>query len=125
MLQPHKFLVTLSLLLLTSCSLFRDRVEVVVQTEYIDRIIPKQTRPRGIVTYPVKFFAVTEETFEDFKVRFEDEYTSFVFFALSVPDYENLALNMAEIKRYIEQQTVLIVYYEDSIKPKENDDETN
>ena len=69
--------------------------------------------------------SVTEETFEDFKVRFEDEYTSFVFFALSVPDYENLALNMAEIKRYIEQQTVLIVYYEDSIKPKENDDETN
>jgi hypothetical protein len=41
-----------------------------------------------------------------------------------VPDYENLSLNMAEIKRYIEQQTILIGYYEDSIKPKEND-ETN
>ena len=123
--QQHKFLVTLSLLLLTSCSLFSDKVEVVVQTEYVDRIIPTQVRPRGITTYPVKFFAVTEENFEEFKATFEDEYTSFVFFALSVPDYENLSLNMAEIKRYIEQQTVLIVYYEDSIKPKENDDKTN
>jgi len=45
-----------------------------------------------------------------------------VFFALSVPDYENLSLNMAEILRFIEQQTSLLIYYEDSIKPKDDED---
>ena len=109
---------------LTGCSLFGPG-EVVVQTEYVDRIIPIQTRPRGITTYPIKFFAVTEENFEEFKATFEDEYTDFVFFALGVPDYENLSLNMAEIRRYIEQQQTLIIYYEDSIRPNEMINEEN
>ena len=39
----------------------------------------------------------------------------FVFFAISVPDYENLSLNMSELKRYIDQQKTIIVYYEKSI----------
>jgi hypothetical protein len=36
-------------------------------------------------------------------------------------DYENLALNIAEIKRYINQQTEIIVYYEKAVteEPKE------
>jgi len=118
MMQPHKSLAILSLLLLTSCNWLWPR-EVVVQTEYVDRTIPIQVRPKGIVTYPVKFFVVTEENFEEFKATFEDEYSSFVFFALGVPDYENLSLNMAEIRRYIEQQKTLILYYENSIKPNE------
>ena len=116
--QLHKYLVISSLLLLTNCSLISPK-EIVVQTEYLERTIPLQPRPKGISTYPMKFFAVTDENFEEFKTTFEDEYTDFVFFALSVPDYENLSLNMAEIRRYIEQQTTLIVYYEDSIKPTE------
>jgi hypothetical protein len=95
----------------------------VVQTEYVAQNIPIQPRPVGIDTYPIKFFAVTEETFEEFKATFVDEYTDLVFFALSVPDYENLSLNMAEIRRFIEQQTTLIVYYEDSISPEETKDE--
>jgi hypothetical protein len=48
-----------------------------------------------------------------------------VFFALSVPDYENLSLNMAEILRFIEQQTSLLIYYEDSISPTERDEDEN
>jgi len=34
---------------------------------------------------------------------------------LSVPDYENLSLNIGELKRYIEQQKTIIIYYEQSI----------
>ena len=106
----------------TSCSLIGPR-EVVVQTEYVERVIPIQTRPRGITTYPINFYAVTEENFEEFTATFEDENSDFVFIALSVPDYENLSLNMAEIRRFIEQQTTLIVYYEDSISTEETEDE--
>jgi len=36
-------------------------------------------------------------------------------------DYENLALNVAELRRYINQQTEIIVYYEKAVtdEPKE------
>jgi len=113
-----KIFLVVGVIFLTGCSLLGPG-EVVVQTEYVDRVIPIQARPRGITTYPIKFFAVTEENFEEFRATFEDEYTDFVFFALGVPDYENLSLNMAEIRRYIEQQRTLILYYEDSIRPNE------
>jgi len=34
-------------------------------------------------------------------------------------DYELLALNIAEIRRYLNQQKEIIVYYEKAVKPKE------
>tara|TARA_Y100000310_G_C20392455_1_gene673471 strand:- start:247 stop:393 length:147 start_codon:yes stop_codon:yes gene_type:complete len=45
----------------------------------------------------------------------------FLFYVLSVRDYETLALNMAEIKRYIEQQKQIIIYYEKAVTPKEEE----
>jgi len=61
------------------------------------------------------FWVVTEQNFEEFKTKFIDKNTEFLFYGISVRDYENLALNMAEIKRYIEQQKEIIIYYEDAI----------
>jgi hypothetical protein len=65
--------------------------------------------------YPIQFYAVTAENYEEFKAKFEKENSDLVYFALSVPDYENLSLNMGELKRYIEQQKTIIIYYEQSI----------
>lgn len=64
----------------------------------------------------VKFYAVTPENMEEFIVRFEEESGTTVFFAMSVPDYENMSMNVAELRRYINQQKALIVYYEESIE---------
>ena len=36
-------------------------------------------------------------------------------------DYETLSLNMAEIKRYIEQQKQIIIYYEEAIVPEKEE----
>tara|TARA_B110000977_G_scaffold199766_1_gene288138 strand:- start:809 stop:955 length:147 start_codon:yes stop_codon:yes gene_type:complete len=41
------------------------------------------------------------------------------FVALSVKDYENLALNVAELRRFINQQKEIIIYYEKAMKPDE------
>jgi len=41
------------------------------------------------------------------------------YIAISVKDYENLSLNFAELRRYIEQQKEIIVYYEEAVKPEE------
>ena len=63
----------------------------------------------------VKFYAVTPENLEEFLQTFEEESGVTVFFAISVPDYENMSLNVAELRRYINQQKAVILYYEDSI----------
>ena len=53
---------------------------------------------------------------EEFLAKFEEEAGVNVFFAMSVPDYENMSLNVGELRRYINQQKALIVYYEESIE---------
>ena len=74
--------------------------------------------PRPINMNDIKFYVVTIDTFEEFKIRFEKDNGQFLFYAISVRDYETLALNMAEIKRYLEQQKQIIIYYEKAVTPK-------
>tara|TARA_Y100000004_G_scaffold29766_1_gene30862 strand:+ start:1656 stop:2003 length:348 start_codon:yes stop_codon:yes gene_type:complete len=99
--------------LISGCSLIPKEVQV--QTKIVERQIPIQGHPKGVTMYPVTFYAVTEQNYEEFKEKFKNENADLVFFALSVPDYENLSLNMAELKRYIDQQKTIIIYYEQSI----------
>jgi len=66
----------------------------------------------------IYFYIVTEDTFDEFKERFVKEQGDFLFYAISVRDYETIALNMAELKRYIEQQQLIIIYYEKAVAPK-------
>ena len=106
-------------LLLSSCSSFPQLKQIEVKTVEVERNIPKQNRPRQLDMSSIKWYVVTPENFEDFKKRFTDENGDLVGYVLSVRDYETLALNMAEIKRYIEQQKQIIIYYEKAIKPRE------
>ena len=69
------------------------------------------------------FWIVTEQNFEEFKNRFVKENGDLVGYVLSVRDYETLALNMAEIKRYIQQQKHIIIYYEKAVAPKPKKEE--
>ena len=62
---------------------------------------------------------VTPDTYLAFKTRFEKENGDLLFYAISVRDYETLALNMAELKRFLEQQKQIIIYYEKAVAPKE------
>ena len=44
----------------------------------------------------------------------------FVIYGLDPASFKNLALNFEQIKRYIEQQKEVILYYEEAVKPKED-----
>lgn len=98
--------------------------KVVVKTDYVEKEIPIQPHPKGVTVYPTYFYTVNEENLEEFLERFEKENGDIVFFAISVPHYENLSLTMAELKRYIGQQKSLILYYEDSIAKQELPEDT-
>ena len=106
-------------LLISSCSSWPKLKQIEIKTVQVERVIPTQNRPRPININNIKFYVVTSENFEDFKKRYEKDNGEFLFYALSVRDYETLAINMAEIKRYIEQQKQIIIYYEKAVKPKE------
>ena len=109
----------LLLLLSSGCSTFKNIIPLEIRTVEVERKIPIQKRPRPITLNDIYFYVVTEDTFEEFKKRFEKENGDFLFYAISVRDYETLALNMAELKRFLQQQKQLIIYYEKAVKPKE------
>ena len=54
---------------------------------------------------------------------FQEQYGEVALVVLSMQDYQNLALNVAEMRRYINQQTQIIVYYEDALTPEPNKDD--
>ena len=110
----------LLLLLSSGCSTFKDIIPLEIRTVEVERKIPIQKRPRPITLNDIYFYVVTEDTFEEFKKRFEKENGDFLFYAISVRDYETLALNMAELKRFLQQQKQLIIYYEKAVTPREN-----
>ena len=110
----------LPLLLLSSgCSSWREVLPVEIKTVEVERKIPTQKRPRAVKMNDVYFYVVTEENFAAFKERFQKENGDLLFYALSVRDYETISLNMAELKRFIDQQQQIIVYYEKAVAPKE------
>ena len=108
-------------LILSSCSSWPELKQIEVKTVEVERNIPIQNRPRQLDMSSIKWYVVTPENFEDFKKRFTDENGDLVGYVLSVRDYETLAINMAEIKRYIEQQKEIIIYYEEAVKPSKKD----
>ena len=112
-------------LLLSSCGYLRKpEKEIIVQTVEVQKVIPVQPQPKPIDMTDVKFYVVTEENYDEFKEKFMKRNNDFVFYVVSVHDYENLALNMSELYRYIKQQKEIVIYYEKAVtdKPQEKPD---
>ena len=110
-------------LLVSSCSSWPKLTQIEIQTVEVERNIPIQNRPRQLDMNDIHFYVVTEQNFEEFKKKFVKENGDLVGYVLSVRDYETLAINMAEIKRYIEQQKQIIIYYEKAVSPKKEEPE--
>ena len=112
-------LLLLPLILLSSgCTTWNPLKRIEIKTVEVDRVIPTQNRPRPVKMNDIHFYVVTEQNFEEFKKRFVKENGDLVGYVLSVRDYETLALNMAELKRYLIQQKEIILYYENAVAPK-------
>lgn len=123
-----KFLQISSLLLvyllISGCAMFRGPEDrVVVQTKILERQIPLQANPKPVTLGEPTFYVVTEENFDEFIEKYKKENGDpWVFYAMSVRSYETLALNVAEIRRYLEQQKQIIIYYENAVKNNNTED---
>lgn len=108
------FAILSSLLLLSACNTTQ---KTITQTKYIKRSVPIQAHPRRVNMKNVKFYVVTESNLDQFLKRFRRANGEVVFVAVSIKDYENLSLNIADLRRYIKQQREIVVYYEKSLTP--------
>lgn len=89
--------------------------------------IPTVAQPKPLQLNDTRVFVVTKDNYDEFVKEFTDTYGDLAFVALSMKDYENLALNIADIKRYLEQQKEIILYYEKAVtdKQEESNDENS
>lgn len=115
-----KILVALGMLpFLAGCSLLTPEPKVQVVTEIQKTTVPTVARPKPINLTDTRLYVVNEDNLEDFLKEFEEVNGNRAFVAFSVKDYENLSLNIAELRRYINQQGEIIVYYEEAVSKTE------
>lgn len=118
-----KKLLLLSIVLLSGCSMFPKAPEVVTKPVVAEKPKLVVTQPAPVSQLPVTWIVLTKDNFESKLKELSDKGETFVFFAITPQGYQNLSLNIAELRRYIQQQQAVIVtiknYYEPEQKPAE------
>ena len=108
------FLVLLSLLLVSSCSLIPEK-EIVTKVEIYKPTIDIVERPKQLTLKDANIVVITEKNIKEVIERVKNAQGSFVVYALDPKSFEALAINMEQIKLYIESQNKIILYYEKSV----------
>jgi hypothetical protein len=105
------------ILTLTGClgSLRKSEPIVVTQPQIIKQNIPIQARPKQLQLTDVRWYVVSETNLDEFLAKFKEEEGLLAFMAISAQGYENLAMDIADMRRYILQQKDIILYYEESL----------
>ncbi len=92
-----------------------------VETPEIDapaiRIVP---RPKPVELKNADIVVVTEANLEAVVERIKTEQGDFVLYAMTAQSFESLALNFEQIKKFIEEQNAIILYYEESVTPTDD-----
>lgn len=92
-----------------------------VETPEIDapaiRIVPK---PKPVELKNADIVVVTEANLEAVVERIKTEQGDFVLYAMTAQSFESLALNFEQIKKFIEEQNAIILYYEESVTPTDD-----
>jgi hypothetical protein len=108
------------LTIISSCSLFPSRQQVEIISKPIERSIAQPVMPREISLNDPYWYVVSDKNLDEFLTRIEKESGNVVFLAMSVPDYELMAYNTQELKRYISELQEVVVYYRKVTTPQGN-----
>ena len=107
------FLVPL-VILLSSCSSKPEKEIVTVET-IVKPTIAIAQRPRPVEFDELKVKVITEANVQEVIQEMKTNQGQFLVYALDPVTFRNLAIGIEEIKRYIEQQNDIIVYYEKAV----------
>tara|TARA_R100001463_G_scaffold122527_1_gene179027 strand:+ start:909 stop:1145 length:237 start_codon:yes stop_codon:yes gene_type:complete len=67
--------------------------------------------PREIDLKDPHWYVVSSKNLDEFLQQIEKDQGQVVFVAMSISDYELMAYNMQELKRYINEVKEVVVYY--------------
>ena len=117
------------LLILNACSLFRIpekeiiTVPTVVETPEIEvPIIQIVPRPNPVEMKNADIVVVTESNLQEVIERIKNTQGEFVLYAMTADSFESLALNLEQIKRFIDQQSNIILYYEKNLSENNSEE---
>ena len=118
------YLVPLAILL-SSCS-WKSEKEIVTVDRIVKPTIAIAQKPRPVDFGELKVKVITEANVQEVIEEMKTNQGQFLVYALDPLTFKNLAIGIEEIKRYIQQQKDIIVYYEkaltDDITKGENND---
>lgn len=98
------------LIMVSNCSLIPTK-QIEVSAKPIERKIVQPIMPREIDLQEPMWIVVTPENYKEQLAFIEEQEGELVFLAMTIPDYEVMAYNMQEIKRYITELKDVVVYY--------------
>jgi len=97
-------------MMVCSCSLIPTK-QIEVTAKPLDRKIVQPIMPREINLKEPMWIVVTPDNWEEQLAKIEKQEGELVFLAMTIPDYEVMAYNMQELKRYITELKDVVVYY--------------
>jgi len=110
----------------SACSSLQPVKEIVTVPTVVDspqieapaiRIVP---RPDPVELKNADLVVVTESNIDEVIQRVRTEQGDFVLYAMTAQSFESLALNFEQIKKFIEEQNAIILYYEEAVTPKDD-----
>ena len=115
---------------MTACSRIPEKeivtVPTVVEPVKIEApIIQIVKRPNPVTMKDADIVVVTENNLQEVIERIKNTQGEFVLYAMTASSFAALALNFEQIKRFIEEQNQVILYYEKAVTPKESKGENN
>jgi hypothetical protein len=110
------------ILTLTGCLGRKSEPIVVTQPQIIQQNVPIQARPKQLQLTDVRWYVVSESNLDEFLENFKEEEGLLAFMAISAQGYENLAMTIADMRRYILQQKDIILYYEQALDNAPDDE---
>ena len=101
-------------ILLSSCS-WKPEKEIVTVETIVKPTIAIAQSPRPVEFDELKVKVITEANVQEVIQEMKTNQGQFLVYALDPVTFKNLAIGIEEIKRYIEQQNDIIVYYEKAV----------
>ena len=108
--SKHSALLLMTSMMVSNCSLIPTK-EVEIVSKPVERVITQPIMPREIDLKEVMWLTITPENYEEQFAIIEEQEGELVFLAMTIPDYETMAYNMQELKRYITELKDVVVYY--------------
>jgi hypothetical protein len=101
-------------ILLSSCS-WKPEKEIVTVDRIVKPTIAVVPRPRPVEFDELKVKVITETNVQEVIEEMKTNQGQFLVYALDPMTFKNLAIGIEEIKRYIQQQRDIIIYYEKAV----------